>query len=291
MDCTELERKLAIAMNTHLSLKKRQSLIKKGTDIGSIVASDGNFDPFVLERRIIIRWLAGKGNRRIVWYGDREFPSFGKLRENLPYMLLCEGPCELPEGKRIAVIGTRHATYGGIQQAYRFGRETAESNGVLVTGVTEGIDQAALKGALDAKGRCIIVLACGHDVEYPYLSGPVRDRVLENGGCVIGPFEPDMVAYKANMIERNLLIAAFCDIAVVVQAPSRSGSLNVCDRASDLGKPVYVGTEGCGDRFVQAGTSAYADYGVRAVSAIRETENAGTSVLTDPSVRKTEVTA
>lgn len=291
MDCTELERKLAIAMNTHLSLKKRQSLIKEGTDIRSIIASDGNFDPFVLERRIIIRWLEGKGNRSIIWYGDKEFPSFGKLEGNLPYMLLCEGPHELPEGKRTAVIGTRHATYGGIQQAYRFGRETAESNGVLVTGVTEGIDQAALKGALDAKGRCIIVLACGHDVEYPYLSGSVRNRVLENGGCVISPFPADEMAHRSNFKTRNLIIAAMCDTAVAVQAPHRSGSLDILDNASAFGKPVWVGTEGCGDRFVQCGTSAYADYGVRAVAAIRETENAGTSVLADPPVRKKEVTA
>lgn len=291
MDYTELERKLVIAMNTYLSLKKRQSLIKEGTGIESLASSDNNFNPFVRERRSIMKWLAEKGNRRIVWYGDKEFPSFGKLGGNLSYMLLCEGPHELPEGKRTAVIGTRHATYGGVQQAYRFGREIAESNGVLVSGVTEGIDQAALKGALDAKGRCIVLLACGHDVEYPCLSGPVRNRVLENGGCVISPFEPGMVALRANMLERNLLVAASCDIAVVVQAPPRSGSLNVCDRASDLGKPVYVGTEGCGDRFVQGGTSAYADYGVKAVSSIHETENAGTSVLADSPVRKTEVTA
>lgn len=273
MDCTELERKLAIAMNTYLSLKKRQSLIEDGESIENIIASDNRFDTFPRERRQITAWLAQKEDRSIIWYGDKDFPSFGKLRGNLPYMLLCEGPHELPEEKKTAVIGTRHATYGGIQQAYRFGRETAESNGVLVTGVTEGIDQAALKGALDAKGRCIVLLACGHDVEYPYLSGPVRNRVLENGGCVISPFEPGMVALRANMLERNLLVAAFCDIAVVVQAPARSGSLNVCDRASDLGKPVYVGTEGAGDRFVQAGTKRLLEDGTaKAVSSVSETE-------------------
>ncbi|MBP5756973.1 MAG: DNA-processing protein DprA, partial [Spirochaetales bacterium] len=197
------------------------------------------------------------------------------LKAHLPYMLLCMGQRPQRKGECAAIIGTRHATYAGIQQAFRLGMEATENSVSVISGFAEGIDQSGMNGAIAGGGPCIGVLACGHDVEYPGLTMGIRNRIVDSGGCILSRFAPRQVPYKSNFISRNMVIAAYSSFVIAVQAPSHSGTLSTCDFALQMGKEIFVGSQGIGDRFVQVGTSAMFRDGAKVVSSLSDTQISG----------------
>lgn len=269
-DCIETERRLAIALNDYLSLAKRKWLIESGKPLQIISKEDPKFRMYMRETRDIIHWLSRSTDNSIIWYNDDSFPHFGPLKAHLPYMLLCVGQKPQKGGKCAAIVGTRHATYAGIQEAFRFGMEATENSLSVISGFAEGIDQSGMNGAIAGGGPCIGVLACGHDVEYPGLTMGMRKRILDCGGCVLSRFAPKHMPYKSNFISRTMVIAAYSSFVIAVQAPGRSGTLSTCDFALQMGKEVYVGSQGIGDRFVQAGTCAMFRDGAKVVSSLTD---------------------
>ncbi len=266
-DCVEIERRLAIGFNDYLSLAQRDRLVLEGRTLGEISSADPRFSPYTRETRDVIHWLSRSRENHVIWYGESGFPSFKPVRRHLPFMLLCQG--QVPEGGPcMAAVGTRHATYGGLQQAFRLGLEASRNKVTVASGFAEGIDQSVMDGCLAGGGPCIGVLACGHDIEYPGLTSRLRKLIIDKGGCVLSRFAPSEIAYKSNFISRNIVIAAYGDFVVAVQAPERSGTLNTCDYASQMGKDIYVGSEGVGDRFVQVGTTNLFKDGARMLTSL-----------------------
>ncbi|MBR5097903.1 MAG: DNA-processing protein DprA [Spirochaetales bacterium] len=272
IDCIEIERRLAIGFNEHLSLAARHRLVCGGQNLEDIPHVDERFNPYIRETRDVLHWLSRSPDNSIIWYGDKEYPSFNPLRAHLPYMLFCTGTKPDMSLPCAAVVGTRHATYAALQQAFRMGMEATENGLSVISGFAEGIDQAGMTGALKGHGPCIGVLACGHDVEYPCLTMEMRRRIVDSGGCVISRFAPQTPSYKSNFLSRNIIIAAYGSFIVAVQAPGKSGTLSTCEFAMQMGKDVYVGSQGVGDRFVQAGTTALFSDGVKVIGSITEVD-------------------
>ena len=269
-DCVEIERRLAIGFNDYLSIAQRRRLVKSGMDLEKIAKDDERFRLYRRETRDVIHWLSCSRENSIIWHDDEAFPHFGPLRSHLPYMLLCMGQRPQVKRKCAAIIGTRHATYCGIQEAFRFGMEATRNDVQVISGFAEGIDQSGMNGAIAGGGPCIGVLACGHNVEYPALTSMMRKRILDSGGCILSRFSPDQVPYKSNFISRNMVIAAYCSFVIAVQAPGRSGTLSTCEFATHMGKEVYVGSQGIGDRFVQAGTSGLFRDGAKMLTSLSD---------------------
>ena len=272
IDCIEIERRLAIGFNEQLSLAARHRLVCGGQNLEDIPHVDERFNPYIRETRDVLHWLSRSPDNSIIWYGDKEYPSFNPLRAHLPYMLFCTGTKPDMSLPCAAVVGTRHATYAALQQAFRMGMEATENGLSVISGFAEGIDQAGMTGALKGHGPCIGVLACGHDVEYPCLTMEMRRRIVDSGGCVISRFAPQTPSYKSNFLSRNIIIAAYGSFVVAVQAPGKSGTLSTCEFAMQMGKDVYVGSQGVGDRFVQAGTTALFSDGVKVIGSITEVD-------------------
>ncbi len=269
-DCIEIERRLAIGLNDYLSIAQRHRLVLSGRDLLSIAKEDDRFRLFQRETRDAIHWLSSSLDNSVIWYGDKAFPRFNPLRGHLPYFLLCSGNRPEFGGRCAAIIGTRHATYAGIQEAFRLGMEATSNSVSVISGFAEGIDQSGMNGAISGGGPCMGVLACGHNIEYPALTSVMRKRILDSGGCILSRFTPDQVPYKSNFISRNMVIAAYCSFAVAVQAPGHSGTLSTCDFAIQMGKDIYVGSQGVGDRFVQAGTTNLFNEGAKVISSLKD---------------------
>ena len=278
LDCIETERRLAIGFNEYLSIENRHRLVMSGEPLEEISRMDGRFNLHLRETRDVIQWLSESLNRSIIWYGDAEYPSFNPIRKHLPYMIFCEGIRPTPMQRCVGLVGTRHATYGGIQQAFRFGLEASEMGMSVISGFAEGIYQSSMRGSLDGGGPCMGVLACGHNVEYPCLTLELRKRMVAGGGCILSRFAPFSPAYKNNFLARNLIIAAYSSFVVAVQAPYKSGTLNTCDYAQQMSKDVFVGSEGVGDRFVQAGTMDLFNQGAAVLTSLACSDISGEEV-------------
>lgn len=154
----------------------------------------------------------------------------------------------------VAIVGTRAATPYGRRIAHRMAQELGAAGCCIVSGLALGIDAAAHEGALAAGAPTTGVLGGGHRCFFPRRNRELAERMLQAGGAVLSPFEPDAHAEPWQFLARNALVAALADAVVVVEAPARSGALNTAGWAA--GRVPVLAVPGDVDRAHVAGCHA-----------------------------------
>jgi DNA processing protein len=144
-----------------------------------------------------------------------------------------------PAPPSVAIVGSRRATFAGVEIARSIACELASAGIQVVSGMALGIDAAAHRGALDAGGSTVAVLGCGVDVCYPPRHAELRSRIIA-GGCLITEEPQGTPPFKYNFPKRNRIIAALAHAVVVVEATERSGALSTARWAADLGREVLA---------------------------------------------------
>jgi DNA processing protein len=175
----------------------------------------------------------------------REDPEWPQELENLthppPLLFVLGSPLSVQDDAlRVAVIGARACTPYGREQAGRFGSGLACHGATVVSGAARGIDQCAMRAAVDAGGRVVAVLGCGLDRPYPPDAAPLLADLAAAGGAVVSEFPFGMSPQAGNFPRRNRILAALCRAVVVVQATRKSGSMNTVAWALALGREVYA---------------------------------------------------
>lgn len=176
---------------------------------------------------------------RILTYGGPGYPPELRHLEDPPPILFLRGPGSLRPARRVAVVGTRRATSYGRRCAEEIGAGLARAGVVVVSGMAEGIDAAAHRGALAAGGTSIGVLGSGLDHEFPASNRRLYRRMHERG-LLVSEFLPDQGPTRGTFPRRNRIIAALSEAVVVVQAGKPSGALITADHAIDLGREVLA---------------------------------------------------
>lgn len=141
-----------------------------------------------------------------------------------------------------AVVGSRSATTYGAGVSSDLGADLAEAGVTVVSGAAFGIDQAAHRGALAAKGVTVAVLACGVDRAYPSAHRNLLDYIADTG-LIVSELPPGCAPTRLRFLARNRLIAALTRGTVVVEAATRSGALNTANWAARLSR-VLMGVPG-----------------------------------------------
>ena len=175
----------------------------------------------------------------------QEDPTWPQALEDLahppPLLFLLGNPVVLSDqATRLAVIGARACTPYGREQAARFGSGFACQGVTVVSGAARGIDQSAMRAAVDVGGRVVAVLGCGLDRPYPSDALPLLADLVAAGGAVVSEFPFGMSPQAGNFPRRNRVLAALCRAVVVVQATRKSGSMNTVAWALTLGRDVYA---------------------------------------------------
>jgi DNA processing protein len=160
-------------------------------------------------------------------------------RGGAPLGLWVRGTARLDEvcTRSVAVVGSRSATTYGVGVAGEIGAGVTQAGVTVVSGAAFGIDQAAHRGALAARGPTVAVLACGVDRAYPSAHRELLDYIAETG-AVVSEAPPGSAPTKLRFLSRNRLIAAMSIGTVVVEAAVRSGALNTANWATLLNRTV-----------------------------------------------------
>jgi DNA processing protein len=145
-------------------------------------------------------------------------------------------PLIAPKAPSVAIVGARACSLHGRQLAGRLGAGLAAAGVVVVSGAARGIDQAAMQGALDAGGAVVAVLGSGLRRPYPPDACTMLDQIAAQGGAVLSEFPATVPPLRHHFPQRNRLLAAFCQVVVVVEAGRRSGSMNTVRWGLDLGR-------------------------------------------------------
>lgn len=190
---------------------------------------------------------------RFVVPGDAEWPaglddlvSVEPLNQltGTPLGLWVKGTLELAAAcqESVAVVGSRSATTYGTSVSSDLGAHLASHQVTVVSGAAFGVDQAAHRGALAARGPTVAVLACGVDRAYPAAHRGLLDYITEVG-AVVSELRPGCAPTRVRFLSRNRLIAAMTGGTVVVEAAVRSGALNTANWAARLNR-VLMGVPG-----------------------------------------------
>ena len=250
--------------NAELSVRTKAALMEHYGDAETaFFAPAGEFahiegvsraDAAILERRDmsdtarIIEECQAQG-LSVISYQDSAYPSRLRNIYAPPPVLYVKG--RLPavdDNAVIAVVGTRKATPYGLKMARTIAGEIVRCGGIVISGLTHGIDAAAAEGALSAGGICVGVLGTAHQDDAGVLYAGVAER-----GAVISEYAPGSPAQRSFFRDRNRITAGLSVGAVAVEAPEKSGTRLFVAEAAAQGKEIFA-VPGNADAKMSAGT-------------------------------------
>jgi DNA processing protein len=160
-------------------------------------------------------------------------------------LLYYQGAWELTETRCVAVVGTRKPTDNAIKQTQRLVRALVERDFTVVSGLATGIDTAAHKAAIEAKGRTIAVIGTPLGVYYPPENRELQD-LIANDFLLISQVPVLRYANQAvpqNKLffpERNITMSALTDATIIVEAGETSGTLTQARAALHQGRKLLI---------------------------------------------------
>ncbi len=170
---------------------------------------------------------------------DPEYPSNLRMVGDRPPLLFVRGSVEAADDRAIAVVGTRKPSPEGAALAYRLAAELVERHVTVVSGLAEGIDTAAHRGALEAGGRTLAVFGTGIQHVYPSSNRGLADDIAASGACV-SQFMPDMRGTRWSFPVRNGVTSALAVGTVVVEAGETSGARIQAEHALRHAKRLFL---------------------------------------------------
>lgn len=180
---------------------------------------------------------------QIITYKDKNYPQNLLSLNDAPPILYTLGRTDLLNYPvSVSIVGSRNASIGGRKIASRIAYDLTENDVLVVSGMARGIDGAAHKGSLYAKGQrgaTVAVLGTGVDIPYPAENTELY-RNIRNNGLLISELPLGTAAQVANFPRRNRLIAALSEATLVVEAGSHSGSLITAKLALEQGKEIFA---------------------------------------------------
>ncbi|MFO0972611.1 MAG: DNA-processing protein DprA [Phycisphaerae bacterium] len=176
---------------------------------------------------------------RVVCLADGDYPPALRRITDPPPVLYVRGTLEAADAVALGVVGSRHCTRYGAEQAERFSALAARAGLTVVSGLARGIDQAAHRGALAGGGRTLAVLGCGMCHLYPPEARELAEQIVQ-AGALLSEFPMEVAADEGNFPRRNRIIAGLSLGVLVVEAAERSGALITARLANDYNREVFA---------------------------------------------------
>jgi len=181
-----------------------------------------------------------KNEGSFLTFNDPDYPP--RLREifDSPALLWIRGDATLLAQPSIAVVGTRHPTPYGSGMAEMLSRDLAARGMIILSGMARGVDTAAHKGALAAKGKTIAVWGTGIDVIYPKENKSLAEQILKNAGTIVSEFPLGTFPAPQNFPKRNRILSGMSVGVLVVEAGEHSGTRVTARCALEQNRDVFA---------------------------------------------------
>jgi DNA processing protein len=180
----------------------------------------------LLGRGFLLSHAVERWNARAIWILSRADGAYPKkikarLKEDAPPVLYGCGEIGLLETGGLAVVGSRQVDETLTNYTQQVGRLAAKSGRTVVSGGAKGIDRAAMQGGLEAGGAVVGVMA--DSLERSVLSHDNREALMNGRLVLISPYDPSAGFNVGHAMQRNKLIYALADAALVVTADFQKG--------------------------------------------------------------------
>lgn len=185
-------------------------------------------------------------------FGAPDYPAALATVAAPPQLLYIKGALEARDEQAVAVVGSRACSSYGRRIAERLGHDLARAGWTVVSGLARGIDACAHRGALQAGGRTLAVLAGGLSRIYPPEHTDLAAEVAA-AGALITEAPMTMEPMAALFPARNRIISGLSRAVVIVEAADRSGALITARLAAEQGREVFA-VPGAVDSVASAGS-------------------------------------
>jgi DNA processing protein len=171
---------------------------------------------------------------------DAAYPE--RLREiyDPPAVLWIRGDVDLLARPGIAVVGTRHPTPYGSGMAELLSRDLANRGLVILSGMARGVDTAAHKAAIEARGKTVAVWGTGIDVIYPKENKKLAESIVATGGTIVSEYPLGTFPAPQNFPIRNRILSGMSVGVLVIEAAEYSGTRITARCAMEQNRDVYA---------------------------------------------------
>ncbi len=194
-----------------------------------------SFDHYI---EAALAWASEPGNH-VLTLADAAYPQALLTMPDPPPLLYAKGRLDLLQARAVAIVGSRHATPQGLEDARRFARVLSDAGLAVVSGLALGIDASAHRGALEGATGTVSVIGTGADLVYPAAHHTLAHEIARDG-AMLSEWPIGTPARSANFPQRNRLIAGLSGGVLIVEAAMRSGSLITARLANEMGRDVFA---------------------------------------------------
>ncbi len=176
----------------------------------------------------------------IAFAGDPAWPSQLDSLADAPPLLFVRGRgARAPARRRLAIVGPRYPEGGAAQRLLDIATEAAGAGLGIVSGAAIGIDQAAHRGALAARGETWAFMGSALDeIDSPQES--IVAQMLDQCGTIFSEFPPGFRSNRNSFTLRNRLISGASDAVLIFRAGVKSGALHTATAALAQGRPLLA---------------------------------------------------
>lgn len=170
---------------------------------------------------------------------DDNYPTLLRSIPDAPPVLYMRGKLIPDDEKCLAIVGTRKPSKYGWDATLQLAYHVCQQNVTIVSGLAQGIDTAAHRGALSGGGRTIAVMANGIDKIYPNENHDLAQEIIKHG-ALITEMPIGTAPIGKNFPRRNRLISGLSLGVLVAEAPEKSGALITVTAANEQGREVFA---------------------------------------------------
>lgn len=180
----------------------------------------------LLDRGFLLSQAVERWTTRSIWIVTRADPQYprrlkSRLKEDAPPILYGCGEPGLLETGGLAVVGSRDVTEELLNYTENVGALASRAGRTLVSGGAKGIDRAAMTGALRNDGLVVGVLS--DSLERAALARDNRETLIDRRLTFISPYDPAAGFNAGHAMQRNKVVYALSDAALVVTSDLEKG--------------------------------------------------------------------
>lgn len=191
---------------------------------------------------------------RLVTWADAAYPHRLREIDGAPVVLYVRGKLfSFDDEIAIGVVGTRKPSEYGRRMAGKLGLDLARNGALMVSGMAQGLDEEAIKGALKGGGPVVSVLPTGIDVVYPKVHRFLYEDVAA-AGALMSECPPGTTVGPNSFYLRNRILSGLCLGVAAVECEEYSGTMITVRHALDQGRDVFA-VPGNADAPMSAGTN------------------------------------
>lgn len=253
LDQTECLARLWLSLSESLSSSSRRRLVEWGGSYSAVYEELSEIPSGIISDKAMdeLKRLKSAGPDKLLlrlealeiqfcFMGDKDYPDLLANIPDPPDVLFYRGRMKADEGRAVSIVGSRRETRYGRSQAYAVAKDLASQGVTVVSGLARGIDTAAHKGALDAKGRTIAVLGSGLSNIYPQENIQLAQDIIASGGAVVTELPPNTAPLAFRFPARNRIVSGLSHALLLAEAREKSGTLITVGHALDQGREVFA---------------------------------------------------